>query len=197
MAKHLFLASMALSIAALSAPSVAQQTPMRQPTAALQALDDALPGTLINDPTKMDWPLYGQGGQSRQVRARGVPGDLAFQVQSPKAGATLYELGFNVPITAPVRAGEPITVAFWARTLRAATPDRQGIIGLRIQRNAPPYPGFGDTRVAIGPNWKLYEVKFVADQAISADLAVLGFQISGARQTIEIGQTYVLDMSTR
>jgi hypothetical protein len=183
---------LALALGAIGAPAMAQQ-----PNATLQALDDALPGTLINDPTKMNWTLYGQGGQSRQVRARGAPGDLAYQVQSPVAGATLYELGFNVPITTNVRVGEQITVAFWARTVRAATPDRQGIVGLRVQRNRAPYPGFGDTRLAIGSAWKLYEVKFVADQAISSDLAVVGFQMSGARQTVEIGQTYVLDMGGR
>jgi hypothetical protein len=169
----------------------------QQPNAALQALDDALPGTLINDPTKMNWPVFGGGASSRQVRAPGVPGDYALQVQSPSAAPTLYAIGFNAPLTSDVRAGQNITVAFWARAVRAATPDQQGILGIRLQRNSAPYPGFGDTRLAIGREWKLYEVKFVADQAIPADLAVVGFQLSGARQTIEVGQTYVLDMDRR
>jgi hypothetical protein len=195
MVKRIFLASITLSLVALHTPATAQQSPARQPNAALQALDDALPGTLINDPSNMDWTLYGQGGQSRQVRARNVPGGLAYQVQSAVAAVTTYEMGFNIPLTANVRVGEDITLAFWARTVRAATPDGQGIVGLRIQSNAAPYPGFGDKRVAIGSEWKLYEVKIVADQEISSDLAVVGFQMSGARQTIEIGQTYVLDMA--
>jgi hypothetical protein len=194
MVKRIFLASITMVLVGAYTPVTAQPAPFRQPNAVLQALDDALPGTLINDPTKMNWTLYGQNGQSRQVRARGVPSELAYQVQSAVAGATTYEMGFNVPVTANVRVGEKITFAFWARTVRAATPDRQGIVGLRVQSNAAPYPGFGDTRLAIGTEWKLYEVKFVSDQAISSDVAVLGFQMSGARQTIEIGQTYVLDM---
>jgi hypothetical protein len=32
-----------------------------QPTAALEALDDGLPGTLINNPTRLDWPIFGPG----------------------------------------------------------------------------------------------------------------------------------------
>jgi hypothetical protein len=169
----------------------------QQPNAALQALDDALPGTLINNPTKMNWPVFGSGASSRQVRAPGVPGDYALQVQSPSAASTLYAIGFNAPLTSEVKVGQHITVAFWARAVRAATPDQQGVLGIRLQRNSAPYPGFGDTRLAIVKEWKLYEVKFVADQAITADLAVVGFQLSGARQTIEVGQTYVLDMDRR
>jgi hypothetical protein len=188
------LVSIALVLVGAQTPVTAQEAPFRQPNAILQSLDDALPGTLINDPTKMNWTLYGQNGQSRQVRARGVPGELACQVQSAVGGATTYEMGFNIPITANVRVGEKITLAFWARNVRAATPDRQGIVGLRVQSNAAPYPGFGDMRVAIGSDWKLYEVNFISDRAISSDVAVVGFQLSGARQTIEIGQTYVLDM---
>jgi hypothetical protein len=186
--------SKTLSLVMLAVSFGASPVAAQQPSPALQALDDALPGKLINDPTQMNWPVFG-GAPSRQVAARGLPGGFALQVQSQTAAPTLYAIGFNVPITANVRVGEKITLAFWARCVRATAPDRQGIIGVRIQRNTAPYPGFGDTRLSIGLEWKLYEVAFVADQAIGSDLAVVGFQLSGARQTIEIGQTFVLDMS--
>ena len=71
-----------------------------QPTAELQALDDALPGSLINDPTRLDWQIFGTGQTSKPVKGEDIPGGkAALQITVPKAGATLFEVGANAPIT--------------------------------------------------------------------------------------------------
>ena len=164
-----------------------------QPTPELQALDDALPGTLINDPSRLDWAVFGPGAASKAIKGSAAPGGGALQITSPKKGASLYEIGTNAPITAEIKPGQRITVAFYARTIKAETPDGQGVVGVRFQQNAAPYPGFGDMRVAVGADWRLYEVTAVADRGIAKGLAVVGFQLSGAKQTIEIGQTIVVE----
>jgi hypothetical protein len=165
----------------------------KQPTAELQALDDALPGNLINDPSRLDWAVFGPGAASKAIKGSASPGGGALQITSPRKGATLYEIGTNAPITADIKPGQRITVSFYARTLKAETSDGKGVIGVRFQQNAAPYPGFGDTRLSIGPDWQLYEVTAVADRAIAKDVAVVGFQLSGAKQTVEIGQTIVVE----
>ena len=164
-----------------------------QPTPELQALDDALPGNLINDPSRLDWPVFGAEAASKAIKGSAAPGGGALQITSPKRGATLYEIGANAPITAAIAAGQRITVAFYARTVKADTPDGQGIVGVRFQQNVAPYAGFGDSRVSIGTEWKLYEVTAIADRPIAAGQGVVGFQLSGAKQTIEIGQTIVVE----
>jgi hypothetical protein len=50
---HFFAASMLVLLC--DAPVIAFDD---QPTAELQALDDALPGSLINDPTRLDWQIF-------------------------------------------------------------------------------------------------------------------------------------------
>jgi hypothetical protein len=169
----------------------------QQATPELQALDDALPGTLINDPTRLDWDLFGPGVTSKPVKGQDIPGGkAALQITVPKAGATLYEIGANVPITAAVKSGSDIVVAFYARTISADTPGGTGRIGVRFQQNAAPYAGFGDTTLVIEKEWKLYQVTGKANLALVKGGGVVGFQLSGAKQVIEIGQTIVASGTT-
>lgn len=159
--------------------------------AALQALDDALPGTLINDPTKLDWPVFG-GASAKAVKSPEAPGGGALQVNVLRAGANIYDVGTFAPIDAPISAGQRVTVAFYARTLKAETPDGKGVIGVRVQQNVAPFAGFADARISIGPEWKLYEATGLAERDMPAGQAVVGFQLAGAKQTVEIGQTIVV-----
>jgi hypothetical protein len=168
-----------------------------QPTPELQALDDATPGTLINDPSSLDWAVFGPGETHKPVRDSSIPGGGgAIQITVPKAGATLYEIGTNAPITEAIKKGTDYTVLFYARTAKSSTPDGKGLIGVRFQQNAAPYPGFGDTTRVIGPEWKTYEMTARADRDIPKGQAIVGFQLSGAKQVIEIGQTIVVSGAT-
>jgi hypothetical protein len=164
----------------------------QQPNAELQALDDALPGTLINDPTSLDWDVFGTGHTSKPIKDEGIPGGkAALQITVPKAGTTLYEVGVNAPITAVIKSGTDVVVAFYARTVSASTSDGNGLIGVRFQQNSAPFPGFGDTTFVIEKEWKLYQMTAKATVDIPKGQAVVGFQLSGAKQVIEIGQTIV------
>lgn len=183
------------SIIALSALSLMAGAAMaKQPNAVLQAIDDALPGTLINDPTVVDWVVYGNSKKPKQVAAPETPGQYAMQLKVVKKGAQKYDMGVNVPIRAGITSGNMITVAFWARAVKADTADGNGIVGVRINQNKEPYDGFGDQDVKIGTEWKLYDAKMRSTMTLAAGQAVAGFQLAGAKQTIEIGQVYVLDM---
>jgi hypothetical protein len=188
--KFMFVGAMAM----LAAPNAAIA---QQPNAELQALDDALPGTLINDPTRLDWNIFGTGQSSKSVKGADIPGGkAALQITVPKAGATLYEIGVNAPITASIKKGTDVVVAFYARAVSAGTSDGKGRIGVRFQQNSAPYPGFGDTTLVIDKEWKLYEVSAKSNIDIGKGQAVVGFQLSGAKQVVEIGQTIVVSGAT-
>jgi hypothetical protein len=187
------IALCAMPFALLITTAVSSQ----QPTPELQALDDALPGTLINDPTRLDWTVFGPGATSKPIKNDVIPGGkAALQVTVPKAGTTLYEIGTNAPITAAIKPGTDLVVAFYARAASSSRRDGNGIIGIRFQQNAAPYPGFGDTTLMIGKEWKLYEMAAKSNIAIPKGQAVVAFQLSGAKQVIEIGQTIVASGAT-
>ena len=185
----------AVALAAL-VPGAAQAQ-QAQPTPELQALDDALPGTLINDPSRMDWNFYGTDQTTRNVKDPAIPGGgAAVQVTVARAGANIYDSGANVPIRTGIVAGRDYTVSFYARTLKSEAADGKGRIGVRFQQNAAPYPGFGDQTLEVGSDWALYEVTARADKAIPAGQAIVGLQLAGAKQVIEIGQAIIVAGAT-
>jgi hypothetical protein len=186
--RHKDLIALIMTALAIS-PLHAQQTNPQ-----LQALDDALPGNLINDPSKLDWPIFGPGVASKAIKDPAIPGGGgAIQISSPKKSANIYDIGANAPILTAIKQGQKIVVAFYARTINADTPGGKAKIGLRIQQNAAPYPGFGDTIIDIGSDWQLYEAAATSNIAINKGLAVVNFQLSGAKQTVQIGQTIIIE----
>lgn len=175
----------------------AAQAQQAQPTPELQALDDALPGTLVNDPSRMDWSFYGTDQKTKNVQDPAIPGGgAAVQVTVARAGANIYDSGANVPLRTGIPAGRDYTVAFYARTVKSEAAGGKGQIGVRFQQNAAPYPGFGDQTLEIGSEWALYEVTARSDKAIPAGQAVVGLQLAGAKQVIEIGQAIVVEGAT-
>ncbi|MFC4293224.1 hypothetical protein ACFOWX_12435 [Sphingorhabdus arenilitoris] len=163
----------------------------------LQAIDDALPGDLINDPTVIDWVFYGNSKKPKQVEAPETPGKFAMQMQVTKKGANKYDMGINIPLMSDIKTGHVINVAFWARVTKAETEDGKGDLRLRINENKEPYPGFGEADVKLGNEWYLHEVQMRANRDIAKKDAVVGFQLAGAKQTVEIGQVYVLDLGAK
>ncbi len=169
----------------------------QQPTPELQALDDQLPGTLINDPSQMDLQIYGAGSKTKQVRDASIPGGgAALQIDIAAVGSTPYAIGGNAPLRTAIRAGSDYTVGFYARVKSVDTPDGKGRLGIRFQQNAAPYPGFGDKLLLIDREWTYHEVTAKADRDIPAGQAVISFQLAGAKQQIEIGQIIVVEGAT-
>ncbi len=180
---------------AAPAPAAASPAPQStQPTPELQALDDSLPGTLINDPAALNWSTFGAIMKAKIVKSADIPGGgAAMQFTLQSLGIAPYDAGANVPIRTALSAKGEYVAAFWARTIKSDAPDGKGRVAVRFQQNVAPYAGFGDTQLTIGSGWQLYEVPATADRDIVKGQAVLGLQLAGARQTIEIGQTIIVE----
>ena len=177
------------------APVAAQAPPAPSAsTGALAELQKQLPGTLINDPTRIDWPTQGAGLKVKAMQDAAIPGGGAarrYMVASKPANA--WDAQTLVPLTAGIAKGQTVTVGFYARTLSAKTTDGKGVIGVRFQQDAPPYSGFADTTLPVGSEWQWYEVSGIADRAIAKDVAKVSIQLGGAAQELEIGQTIVIE----
>ncbi|WP_296718036.1 hypothetical protein [Erythrobacter sp.] len=159
----------------------------------LAAFDEQVPGDLINDPTRIDWESYGTNYETSGRAAEEIPGGGAARVFDIKAkGANIYDVAANVPLIAQIDSGDRVTVGFYARSVSSERSDGKGVIGVRIQENAAPYGGFGDTNVLIGSEWDWYEVSTLADKRIRRADAIVALQLAGARQQVEIGQAIVV-----
>ncbi len=167
-------------------------TPARaDPAADLAKLKAELPGELINDPTNLDWTVFGPGAAWHPRKGADLPGGGALEIVIPAKAATLFANGTNVALTRPVKLGQDTVISFYARTIKADTVDGNGVIGVRFQLNAAPYPGYGDQVLSIAHEWKLYEVAARADRDLPLGQGVVSLQLSGARQTVQIAQTIV------
>lgn len=162
-------------------------------SAALAQLQAQLPGTLINDPTSLDWALQGDGVKASSVVSQDIPGGGAaahYDVRTP--GPNPWSQQVYVPLTGNIAKGDIVTVGFWARA--AKTPDNSisGTLSVRVQENVQPWPGFGDNQVEIGPEWKWHEVSATATVDVTKQHGVVVFQLGAAKQQLEIGQTIVI-----
>jgi hypothetical protein len=184
------VARVSLAACLLALPALA---PAQDLSPELQALDAKLPGTLINDPSRLDWATQGQGFKSKGVQDASIPGGgAAVQFEIRKADPKPYSIQAFVPLLSRIAKGDTVTIGFYARTLSAGTADGNGTINVRFQQNSDPWPGFGDTTVAVGPEWGWHEVSAVSDINVAKEVAVVALQLAGAKQTVEIGQAIVV-----
>lgn len=159
----------------------------------LQALDEQLPGTLFNDPRRLDWETQGENFSSKGIADEAIPGGgAAREFAVSKAGPQPYSIQAYIPLLGDVARGDTLTIGFYARAAKADTADGRGVLGVRFQQNADPWPGFGDATVKLGPEWDWHEISGVATTDIARRDAVVTLQFAGARQTVQIGQTIVV-----
>lgn len=159
----------------------------------LQALDAKLPGTLLNDPTRLDWATQGIGFKSKGVIDPAIPGGgAAVQFEIRKADPKPYTIQAFIPLLSRIAKGDTVTVGFYARALSADTADGKGLINVRFQQNADPWPGFADAQVKVGPEWEWHEVSGISNINVAKEVAVVALQLAGAKQTLQIGQAIVV-----
>nr|WP_166180412.1 hypothetical protein [Altererythrobacter segetis] len=159
----------------------------------LQALDAKLPGTLINDPSSLDWKTQGLGFKSKGVTDPAIPGGgAAVQFEIRKADPKPYTIQAFVPLLSTIAKGDTVTIGFYARALSADTTDGKGVVNVRFQQNSDPWPGFGDAAVKVGSEWEWHEASGISNINIAKEVAVVALQLAGAKQTIQIGQAIVV-----
>lgn len=185
------LAAFAICLSIASAgltPSYAQRF-----SAELKALDARLPGDLINDPTRIDWEIYGNEVSSEPVVDPSIPGGgAALQIEVRNPGEYIYVAGANLPLIKKVDQGDTVTVGFYARTISSAAADGKGVMRVRFQQNAAPYPGFGEETLSLSKQWDWYEVTAKAEQALRKKDGIVALQFGRAKQTIQIGQAIIV-----
>ena len=155
----------------------------------LHAIDDSLRGGLISDPTYLDWDYYGLGREL--IVDESYPGGGAASRIFMGNPGPVYAGGVSVPLIGKVRKGERVTIGFFARAIDAPTNDGVGKVRVRFQQDRHPYPGFGETMVELGKNWKWHEVTAIADQNIKSK-GIVALQFGMLRQTVELGQAIVV-----
>ncbi len=144
----------------------------------------------INDPSPAALGLY--GAQSVIVGDSGVPGGKAMRVTVAGKGANNWDAAVLTGIKQPVKAGEELVLAFWAKLVSA----ENGASSLTLPWNnvslsSAPWTGLFGGAVTIGTSWKLYEVRGRADKDYPAGALGASIQVATGKQIIDFGPVYV------
>ncbi|MET4896622.1 hypothetical protein RN629_05525 [Sphingomonadaceae bacterium jetA1] len=146
----------------------------------------------VNQPG-IGWTLYGPNQSGKQVPATDVPGGNAVQVKVAKPGTNAWDSGATYPTIKPIAAGDTMLAMVYLRAPDAA--DGASVtIPVGMGGSEPPYAPIATEPVQIGKAWKRYYVSGVAGQAYAAGKANISVQLAGARQVIEVGPAFLLDL---
>ena len=169
-----------LAVAPISA-AVAQGTP-----------DDIL-NKVINVPAPSAYRVDGTKGSIRKDEA--VQGGKALRVDVPGKSEKAWSVAVANPIRKPVKAGDNLVVAFWARLAKGEGGATTASLPYNaVQLAAAPYTPLFTKAVEIGPEWKIYEIKGKADKDYPSDTLNVSIHLATGKQTIDLGPIFVLNM---
>jgi hypothetical protein len=153
------------------------------------AAQDAL--NIINDPGAPQ--VNGASGRLRDDA--NVQGGKALRVVVRARGANPWDVAVESPITQPVKAGDQLLLAFWARLEKGEAGATTTTLPYNaVQLAAAPY-----TTVLTGPaeitsEWKLHEVRGKADADHAAATLKATIHLAGAAQTVDLGPIFVVNL---
>jgi hypothetical protein len=151
---------------------------------------------IVNVPSPGAFTVYGLADKPKLRKDAGVQGGQALRIVIPAKGATPYAIGLQVPVAKPVKKGDRLVLAFWARFDQAEGSSVE-IANAAVQLAAAPYSAFMGKPVTIGPAWKLYSVEGTADRDYAAGEIGIAMQLATGKQVIDIGPVFLLDLSLK
>ena len=181
------IGTFAMFVAGLASGAPDQAVPAPAPAAQSSIFDKA-----VNAPG-IGWMPYGPNQTAHQVAAAEVPGGNAVQIKVAKAGANVWDSGANYPTIKPIAAGDTMMVMIFLRAPNA-TDAAPVTIPVGVGGAAPPYTPITSEPIKVGPTWKRYYVSGVANEAYAPGKANLFVQLAGAKQVIEVGPAFLIDL---
>jgi len=196
MFKQIAISLSTAALISLGTATIAQADDEISPevAAALKALDAQLPGKLINNPYDIEWNTEGSDKRDSVVKSEGAPGGMAYRVAVKKKKRNHWDTATRIPMTESIEKDDVIMMSFWARAAKPPKGRETGDITVTIQRNIDPYDSVIEQRMDIGTEWKLYSLSGKASRDYSDDKTNINFNLAHAKQTIEFGQFYVMNL---
>ena len=160
-----------------------------------QDSSDDLMKMIINRPPVAAWSIQGISGKPNVRNDPAVQYGKAVRVDVPGKGEHPWSIAASNPIDKPVKAGDKIELAFWARLEKGENGATTATLPYNaVQMAHDPYTAIFSGPVTIGPEWKMYEVKGKADHAYGAGDLNVSIHLATGKQIVDLGPVFVLDM---
>jgi hypothetical protein len=135
------------------------------------------------------------GAKGKNRKDEGVQGGKALRITVPRKGANVWDIAASSAIGKPVRAGDRLVLAFWARLHEGengATSVTLPYGGIQLAK--APYTTVVGGPVTIGAEWELHEVKGKSDKDYAAGELSATIHLASGKQVVDLGPVFVLDM---
>lgn len=181
---------MKLNIACLGLMLAASAAPAQPPAAA-----DDIASRIISTPAPGAFRLDGALARGAVRRDPAVQGGRALRIQVPGRSEEPWSIAVAVPITGAVRAGDTLVLAFWARLERGENGAGSAQLPYNaVQMSGAPYTPVFTGAATIGPEWRMHEIRGRANRDYAAGELNVAIHLATARQTVDIGPVFVLNM---
>jgi hypothetical protein len=146
---------------------------------------------IINDPAEP----HVNGASPRLRDDPGVQGGKALRIQVRRKGANPWDVAVESPVVQPVKAGDRLLFAFWARLETGADGAASATLPYNgVQLSSAPYTGLFAGPVEIGSEWKLHEVRGQVDKDYAGGTLKATIHLATAEQTVDFGPLFVVDL---
>lgn len=154
---------------------------------------DDIASKMVNDPTQ-GWGAYGTGVKSELFDDATVQGGKAERVSVAGKSTNAWDLGANVKIAKPLKQGDVLLLAFWAKA--ETPPEGAATIDFtaEMQNSAAPYNWIGSAALHVGPQWKMFFVVATADKDYDAKVAIAQLNLGNVGpHVIDLGPLFILN----
>lgn len=155
--------------------------------------EDAVLKKMILNASADSWGGYGASFAVRKDDT--VNGGKAARYSAIKK-TNAWEAAASVAIKAPVKKGDVILAAFWARAETPPEPGRPSRLPVAISLSQPPYTAQAADVVTISDKWAMYYLSGLADADYEAGQLNLSIQLAADTQAIDLGPAFVLDFGS-
>lgn len=181
----------ALMVASMAPAALAQDSEIASEDAALQALDDALPGELLHNPLTNKWESGGNDMRTKIVDAEPLLTKRAFQAKIKKKQNKKWDSYMRLENFGEVKEGQTVQIIYYVRTVKPPKNAETADVGIFLGRNVAPFDMIAGGDIQPPTEWEMRSLKGTAGKDFDAGRLKLEIQLGAAPQTVEIGPAYV------
>jgi hypothetical protein len=167
------------------------------PIAAVAALpqqqsDEDAAKQIVNNPDPSTFQIYGLSPAPKSKKDETVQGARSLRIPVTGSG-TPYAIGVNVPIVQDIKAGDHLTLMFYAKFEKPEPVVTTAKIAGQIQLAAAPYTAVFSKQFDMTTEWQLFSVSGVADKDYAKGTLNAAFHVNTGHHTVVLGLVAVID----
>ncbi len=151
---------------------------------------------LINAPGT-SYTVFGPNQSTRSIKDEGVSGGRAVRVTVSAKGPEVYTVGATVPIAKPIKKGDRMMVAFWARAPKLQEGETTPVAFYGVAQSITPYAPVVGGAAQITNAWKLHQVRGDAAMDVPVGQSTIVFHLSAEKAVIDLGPAFALDFGPK